>query len=124
MQHDRHADSRSHIGGADGQIAELLVEGEGEGLTQQIVNVIDLLPGSVELQSAPQDLNTKVILLVDHQRTGLAGRDAHAATPRRGGVLTTDQMTFDEHLAINLLGLLHIDQQGIGAGHSVRHLVG
>ena len=45
VQHHAHAHAGADVGGAGGQIAELVVEGVGDLVLDQVVDAVDLLPG-------------------------------------------------------------------------------
>ncbi len=54
VEHDADADACADIGGAGGEVAELLVECERDAFLEFVVDVRDFLPAAVEIESAAE----------------------------------------------------------------------
>ena len=81
-----------------------------------IVDFIDLVPGAVEIQTRFHHLDPQVILFVDHQAQLFLGVNRDGARPVRIGMFATDQLAFDEELAIKIFEVGDIDET---SGHPV-----
>jgi hypothetical protein len=101
MEHDGNTDACADVGGTCREITKSRVEREIQFGLDLVVNRVDLFPRIVQLKPGPQDLDAKVILLVDHDRNGLAIADRNASWTVRGGVLLRDQVAFDQQLPID-----------------------
>jgi hypothetical protein len=67
MQHHAHAHPGADVRRAGREIAEPFVEGVGDLRFDEVVDLVDLLPGGVQIESRLEHLNPEVILLVHHQ---------------------------------------------------------
>ena len=102
VQHHADPHAGADVGGAGGQVAPALVEGVGHMLLDQVVDVVDLFPGRLQVQPALHHLDAQMILLVDHQAERLARVDGHGSCPFALGVLAADQLSFDQELAVHV----------------------
>ena len=75
MQHHRGPESRSHIGGARSQVAQVFVIGILQGLFQPVIQKIYCFPGLFELQAGQQALQTQMVLFIDHNADNLVTAD-------------------------------------------------
>ena len=107
VQHHAHPHARADVGRAGGQVAELLVEGVGDVLLDEVVDAVDLLPDALQVQAALHDLHAEVVFLVDHQAELLAAVDGHGAGALALGVLAADEVPLDEQLPIDAFQLVH-----------------
>ncbi len=82
---------------------------------ERVVNLVDLLPGFFELQAASQDLDAKVIFLIDHDGDRLVFADRHPARSLGRSVRLADQMAFDEQISIDFRSGLEIDIEDAGS---------
>ena len=100
VKHDAGPHAGAHVRGACGQIAEFLTERISHFLLQEVVDLVDVLPGFVQRQTAAHHLKPKLIFFVDHQADRLALVKGHAARPLGGGDLAADQLPFDQELTV------------------------
>ena len=66
VQHHAHPHARADVRGTGGEIAQEFAVGVGHSVFDQVVQLVDLLPGRCQIQSALHHLDPQVILLVDH----------------------------------------------------------
>jgi hypothetical protein len=88
-----------------------------------IVEIIDLLPRTFQIEAAFHDLNSKMVFLVDHQTKLLLSVNRNRASAIGIRVLPADQLTLDQKLPIKRLKRGNINEcqisQGIVAGESL-----
>ena len=93
-------------------------------LFDHVVNGVGLLPGCVEIEPAIHNLNAEVIFFVDHQAEFFFGMDRDRPSAVTVGVLTTNQLSFDKKLTIDLRQQFQIDVADIlQLGLSLKGLV-
>jgi hypothetical protein len=97
VEHDRQAQPRAGVGGARGQEAELLGEGDRHPLDQRVVELLRAAEGAVELEAGLEHLHAQVVLLVEHDRDRLLGVDRDAARAAARRQFTADQVALDQH---------------------------
>ena len=78
-------------------------------LFQLLIEAADALVAFFQLQVAGEDLHTEVVFLVDHDGDGFVGRKGHSARSVPFGVLAGDQVSLDQQLAFERVGLGDID---------------
>ena len=101
MQHHAHAHSRANIRRTSGQIPQPLVEGIRHLAFDQIVDLVDLFPCRLQVESAVHDLDAQMIFFVHHQTELLVGIDGHAARPLPFREFTADELSFNQELPID-----------------------
>ena len=84
-----------------------------------VVEAVGFGPGGFEFEAAAEDLDAEMVFLVDHDADGFVVTDGDAAGAFAGGVLLGDEVAFDEHLAVDFVGLFHVDVEGGAAGGGV-----
>lgn len=102
VEHDRNADACADVGGASSEIAEAAGVGVVEFLFEDIIDVVDLLPGLAELHSRAENLHAQVVFLIDHDGEGFVAADGHGAgyLVVIRSVLSRDEVSFDQQFAI------------------------
>ena len=109
MEHHAHADAGADVRRAGGEIAEAVAVGVGDAGFDQVVELVDLLPGRVEVEAAVEHLDPQVVLFVDHHADLLARIDGDAARALGLGMLAADQLPLDEELAVDLFQRADVD---------------
>ena len=90
-EHDGGAQPRAEVGGTGGEVAELLVEGEGNGVGNGVVQPRDALPCAREVEAVHEVLLADMVLLVHHD-----GDDLVRGDERRGDAAVADEVARDE----------------------------
>lgn len=93
-----------------------------ELLLEPVVDAVDLGPDFVKLKAAAEDLNPQVILLIDHDGDGFILAQGDAAAAARVGVLSADEVSLNQHLLIDLVGLGDLDVIPFAAGRHRVHV--
>ena len=101
VEHHAHAQAGADVRGAGGEVAEAVVVGVGDAGFDQVVELVDLLPGRAEIEAALEDLDPQVVLFVDHHAHLLALVDDHGAGALGIGVLAADELALDQKLAVD-----------------------
>ena len=115
MQHGADANAGADVGGASGQIAEVVREGVLEPLLQNRVDLVDGLPRGAKLEAGPQRLHAQMVFLVDHDAERSLFVEHQPAANAFGRVLPADEVALDQDLLIHLAQVVH--GLGKGAGH-------
>ncbi len=77
-----------------------------------VVEAVGFGPCFFELEAGAEDLDAEVVFFVDHDADGFIVGDGDAAGAFASGVLFGDEVSFDEHLAVDFVGFFHIDVEG------------
>ena len=109
MEHDAGAHAGADVRRTCRQIAEFFTEGVTQLLLQQVVDLVDVLPGFVQGQATAQHLKPKLIFLVDHEADRLALVEGDAARPLSSGDLAANQLPFDQELPVQRTQAGHAD---------------
>ena len=72
VQHHAHPHAGADVRGAGREVAEPLVEGVGDLLLDQVVELVDLLPRRGQVEAALHHLDPQMVLFVDHHAELLA----------------------------------------------------
>ena len=115
VQHHAHAHAGADVRRAGGQVAEAVAEGVGDAGFDQVVELVDLLPGGAEVEPALHDLDPQVILFVDHHADLLARVDGHAAGALGLGMLAADELPLDQELAVDRFQRADVDVDQLAA---------
>lgn len=113
MEHDAHPHPRADIGRTGGEITKFWVKGVRQRILDQVVNFVDLVPGPSEVQTALHDLNSKMVLFVDHQAKLFLLINQNTTGSIAVCMFATDELAFDKELSIDFLQFGHIDVEGI-----------
>ena len=90
VQHHADADAGADVRGTGRQEAEPRMEREIDLLGNQVVDLVNVLPGVDQVQAAVHHLDPQMIFLIDHQADLLVTVDGHAAGPFAIGVFAAD----------------------------------
>ena len=74
-----------------------------------VIQGVDSLPRRLQIESAVHHLDAQMIFLVDHHAVLLTGVNRDGTRAVRVGNLTTDQLAFDQELAIDFRQRLDVD---------------
>ena len=113
VHHGACAHPGADIGGAGGEVAQLVVESEVERLLELRVGAVDHRVDLLELESGADRLHPEVILLVDHEAEGLLGIHHHGAARTARRMLAADEVTFHEDLLLERREILEPLGEGI-----------
>ncbi len=108
VQHDAGPHAGADIGRASRQVAELFAESVTDTLLEQVVDLVNILPGLVEREAAAHDLKPQMIFLVDHEADGFMWSECDAAWSFGGGQLATNELPFHEKLPIQRRQRRHV----------------
>ena len=100
VEHGGGAHAGSDIGGAGGEITEGGGKRELELIFEGGVQLIGRFPRFEKLEARAQGLQPNMILLIDHDGKGFVPIDDQAAAGIFGGMLSADEMFFDQELFI------------------------
>ncbi len=110
MQHHAHANPGTYIGGAGGEVTEFFMEGVGSTGLDLVIDGIAFLPAFFERKSAVKRLQPEMIFFVDHDAVTFTLTDYHRASSVGFGEFATDDLTFDEQLAVERAKSFHIEK--------------
>ena len=85
------------------------MKGERHLLGDERIELIDLLPGVFQVESAVHHLDPQMIFLVDHQADLFVAVDRDAAGSLAFGVLAADQLALDQKLTVDDLQLVDVE---------------
>src|SRR5204862_716385 len=94
------AHAGTDVGGASGQVAQLLAERIIDAILQHVVNAVDVLPSFVQSEAAAHDLLADVVLLIDHHADAFAFVEGDATRPLGTCQLPADKLALDKELAV------------------------
>src|ERR1051325_4266164 len=100
MQHCRSTHTGPHICRTGGQISKSLIKGEVEFAFERCVDLVDELKCLFQLKTRTNGLHPKMIFFVDHNTQRLPPIDYNRTACALGGMSTTDQVAFDQHLLV------------------------
>lgn len=109
MQHDAATQTGANIRGAGGEVAEAVVVGVRDAGFDEIIQFVGLLPGGGEIEPTLEDLDSEVVLFVDHHAGLLALVDEDGAGTLGIRMFATDELTFDQELPVDRFKGTHID---------------
>ncbi len=101
MEHDAYSQTGADVGRAGGEIAEPVVVGVCNAGFDEVIELVDLLPGGPKIETALEDLNPQVVLFVNHHAHLLALIDEHRPSAFGVGMLAADELPFDQELTID-----------------------
>ena len=108
MDHGGGAQAGADVRGTGGQVAEPLGEGQRQRGRQGVVELLRQVPGTAQVPARPEHLHAQVVLLVDHDGASLVPADDGRAGLARGQLLR-DEVTLDEHRAVEIGLLRHAE---------------
>src|SRR5436190_128986 len=101
MEHDADAEAGADIGRAGGEVSETVVVGVRDASFNEVVEFVDLFPSSAEIETTLEDLDSQVVLFVDHHAHLLTLVDEHGAGAFGIGMLAADELALDQELAVD-----------------------
>ena len=108
MEHDGRAHAGAEVGRTLGQVAELLVEREAELSRQLVIKLVRKGVCLVGFKAVADDLQTDMILFVDHDGDGVVVAEEHGSALFLPDKIRADQVAFEQ-----------CDLHGIGHGVEV-----
>jgi hypothetical protein len=109
MQHYRYPDPGPDVSRAGREVPVSGTEGEIDLIFYHIVNAVNLLRALGYLAARFQNLDSQMVLFVNHRREEFPLRDYDAPRAFAESVVPADKMTFHEEMFVKSRGFIHTD---------------
>jgi hypothetical protein len=107
VQHGADPDTGAQIGRASSEVPNVRVKSVIEFLLQLGIDLINGLPGLLQLQPGAQRLHPQMILLIDHDAERLFAIENQAAAGILGRVFPANQVPLDQDIFVEQREVVH-----------------